>query len=84
MQINPATREYAKTALISTDSVYVTYDAEAEGSSIIIRRSVWNKAHRRNDREVLHEEIVALLTPDEAINLLRDLASSLSFVKREV
>jgi hypothetical protein len=64
----------------STDEVFVEYDAQttADGSQVEIRRTVWRKAYRQKDRDILHQQLVALLTRDETEVLIRDLVGCLA------
>lgn len=70
---------YADT-LTSTDTELVEYDAQPsdDGSRIEIRRTVWRKAYRKRDREILFQETSVIVSRDEAVKLLTEIAQSLA------
>lgn len=70
---------YAGT-LESTDEVHVTVDVDPteDGSTLVIRRTVWRKAHRRSDRHVLWIGDVARIPRMAAAEFVGEIVAALS------
>lgn len=68
-----ALMDEARTTLRSTDTMFVDYDFEPnnDGSEITLRRTVWFKAVRTKDRDVLHQEDVAVFLRDQVPDAVR-------------
>ena len=69
------------TVLASNDEVSVDYDTRIadDDTTITIRRTVWRKSARTKFRDLLHQETIVQLDTAAAIELVRDLASSLAW-----
>jgi hypothetical protein len=70
-----ALRDEARTALLSTDYLEVDYDftPDEDGSQVELRRTVWFKAYRQRDRDILHQETVAVFQRGQVPDVVRGL-----------
>ena len=66
--------------MLDTDEVHVTTDVEPneDGSVLVVRRTVWRKARRRQDQHILWTGDVAMIPRAQAAAFARDLVSSLA------
>lgn len=72
--------DQAATIVRDDDDLHIDIDTEImEDDYIRIRRTVWRKAHQRRHQGIVEQTTLMELTQDEAVELIRDLATSLRF-----